>query len=92
MIKTKEGFILRKLGKEYLVVAVGKAGSEFHGMIKMNETGAFYWKEFEKGISKTELAEKTMKHFEDLSFQDALSDIEEFLKSIEFAVEDDELS
>ena len=48
MIKAKKGFLLRRLGDEYMVVAIGEASRNFNGMIRMNETGAFYWKELEK--------------------------------------------
>ena len=41
MLKTKKGFLLRKLGTEYMVVAIGEASRSFNGMIRMNETGAF---------------------------------------------------
>ena len=42
MIKAKKGFLLRRLGDEYMVVAIGEASKNFNGMIRMNETGAFY--------------------------------------------------
>ena len=41
MIKAKKGFLLRKLGNEYMVVAIGEAIKNFNGMIRINETGAF---------------------------------------------------
>ena len=53
MIKAKKGFLLRRLGAEYMVVAIGEASRNFNGMIRMNETGAFYWKELEKAPPRT---------------------------------------
>ena len=47
MLKTKKGFLLRRLGDEYMAVAIGEASRHFNGMIRLNETGAFYWKELE---------------------------------------------
>ena len=41
MLKAKKGFLLRKLGPEYMVVAIGEASKNLNGMIRMNETGAF---------------------------------------------------
>ena len=43
MLKIKKGFILRKLGTEHMAVAIGEASRNFNGMIRLNETGAFYW-------------------------------------------------
>ena len=44
MLKAKNGFLLRHLGDEAMVVAIGEANKSFNGMIRLSETGAFYWK------------------------------------------------
>ena len=33
-MKIKEGFIIRQVGGENIVVPIGKTGKDFHGMIK----------------------------------------------------------
>ncbi len=45
-MKIKKGFILRVVGGESVVVPVGEMSKKFHGMINLNETGAFLWKFF----------------------------------------------
>ena len=40
-MKIKKGFVLRKVGGESVVVPVGEMSKQFHGMINLNETGAF---------------------------------------------------
>ncbi|MDO5336985.1 MAG: PqqD family protein [Eubacteriales bacterium] len=90
MLKTKKGFLLRKLGNEYMVVAIGEASKTFNGMIRMNETGAFYWRELEKGITEEELAAKTAERFENLDESVARRDLREFLETIAIALENDE--
>ena len=45
-MKIKKGFVVRVVGGEHVVVAVGEMSKRFHGMINMNETGAFLWKFF----------------------------------------------
>lgn len=47
-MKIKKGFILRAVGGESVVVPVGELSKSFHGMINLNETGAFLWKFFEQ--------------------------------------------
>ncbi len=42
-MKVKSDFILHSMGSEYVVVAVGERTEEFHGMIRLNESGAFLW-------------------------------------------------
>ena len=45
-MKIKKGFVLRVVGGENVVVPVGAMSKVFHGMINLNETGAFMWKFF----------------------------------------------
>lgn len=45
-MKIKKGFVLRTVGGENVVVPIGEMGKNFHGMINLNETGAFLWKFF----------------------------------------------
>lgn len=48
-MKIKEGFVLRSIAGSNIVVPVGAASVEFNGMITLNDSGAFLWKELEKG-------------------------------------------
>ena len=57
-MKIKEGFILRKVGTDHVVVAVGEASKAFHGMIKLNETAAFIWQLVEQGLELDEITDK----------------------------------
>ena len=75
MLKIKKGFLLRRLGTEHMAVAIGEAGKEFNGMIRLNGTGAFYWKELEQ--------------FEGVDEETAAKDVKEFLESISIALDDD---
>ena len=44
-MKLKEGFKLRPLGREFIVVGEGIAQVNFNKMISLNGTAAFLWKE-----------------------------------------------
>lgn len=48
-MKIKEGFVLRSIAGSNIVVPVGQTSAEFNGMITLNDSGAFLWKELEKG-------------------------------------------
>lgn len=89
MLKIKKGFLLRRLGEEHMAVAIGEASREFNGMIRLNETGAFYWKELEKGTTEEELTAKTLERFEGLEEATARRDVREFLDAISIALDDD---
>lgn len=87
MIRAKKGFILRRLGQEYMVVPVGEASKNLNGMIRTNETGAFYWRELEKGITEDELVKKMLERFDDLDEETARRDLKEFLEVMEVALD-----
>ena len=54
-MKLKDGFMLRQVAGEYVVLSVG-ADLDFNGMITLNETGATLWKRLEQ---EAELADLT---------------------------------
>lgn len=87
MLKVKKGFLLRRLGDEFMVVAIGEASKSFNGMVRLNDTGAFYWKELEKGSSEDDLTAKTLERYEGVDQETARRDVREFLQSIEVALE-----
>lgn len=66
---------------------VGEASKEFNGMIRMNETGAFYWKELEQGITEDGLVAKMLERFEDLDEDTARRDLAEYLETMKIALE-----
>ncbi len=86
-MKIKKGFLLRKMANEYMVIAVGSAADSFNGMIRLNDTGVFYWKLMEKGATKEELLKAAEEEMEDFDSLAAEKDLEKFLKSIEFAID-----
>lgn len=46
-MKIKEGFILRSICGEFIVVGEGLAQVNFNKMLSMNESAAWLWKEIE---------------------------------------------
>ena len=42
-MRIKEGFLLRKVAGDFVVVPSGNAMVDFKAMITLNETGAFLW-------------------------------------------------
>lgn len=58
-MKIKDGYRLRKVGNNSIVVAVG--GINFTGLITINETGTFIWKMLEKGTNVPEIVDALAK-------------------------------
>jgi hypothetical protein len=46
-MKLRNGYTLRSLGKEFILVAEGLDAVDFSRMISMNESAAFLWKALE---------------------------------------------
>ncbi len=84
LMKIKEGFILRQVADNYLVVAVGDAVKKFKGMITLNETGAFIWKALEKGATEDELVEKLTAEYK-VDEPMARADVDKFVNKIKKA-------
>ena len=42
-MKTREGFVLKKVADSFVIVPTGKNTVDFTAMITINETGAFIW-------------------------------------------------
>lgn len=83
-MKIAEGFILRKLGNNYVAVAVGKTRKNFNGLIQMNETGSFLWNCLQKDCTKEQLISQFLEIY-DTDYQQAKRDVEQFLEKLENA-------
>lgn len=81
-MKIKDGFMLRKVAENYVVVPVGKEALDFNGMVTMNETGAFLWKQMEEDRTKEELLKALMEEYE-VTEERASAGVEKFLELVE---------
>lgn len=77
-MKIKEGFVLRRVMGNYVVVAVGAASKKFRGMIKLNATAAEVWKGIEKGLSADEICDGICEEYE-VEREIALRDVEKVI-------------
>lgn len=83
-MKIKEGFILRKVGIQYVVAATGKASENFNGMMRLNESGAFAFRLLQEGITEEELVRRILAEY-DVSEETARRDVESFLARLQEA-------
>ena len=78
-MKIKEGFLLREVAGNTVVVPIGDEAVEFNGVITINETGKFIWELMQDGIEKEELLDKFMKEY-NISEEEAKEDIKAFIQ------------
>lgn len=81
-MKIKSGFVIREIAGQYMAVPVGERVNDLHGMIALNETGAFIWKLLEDEKTEEELARALTEEYE-VSYEEALEAVKEFRELME---------
>ena len=72
-MKIKEGFVLRRVLDEAIVIATGEMSKSFHGMVKLNDSGADIWEWISEGNDEATVAKKLSEKYE-LSEEKAAAD------------------
>ena len=80
-MKTRKGYTLRSLGKEYILVADGFEAVDFSRMISMNESAAFLWKEVEDKDFDAEMLTTLLTDNYDIDRETAQNDVTAMLES-----------
>jgi len=78
-MKIKEGFILRSICGEYVVVGEGLTQVNFNKMLSLNETAAYLWKEAQgKEFTKEDLVQFLLEKYE-VSPEQAAADVDKLV-------------
>lgn len=80
-MKIKEGYLLREVAGSYVVVPTGQAALDFSGVITLNETGAFLWKQLICDITEQALVVALLEEY-DTTRARAEEDISAFLAKL----------
>ena len=80
-MKIKSGFVIREIAGQYMAVPVGERVNDLHGIIALNETGAFIWKLLENEKTEEDLARALTEEYE-VSYEEALEAVREFIKML----------
>lgn len=80
-MKVKKGFVLRKVGKDQVVVALGEASALLNGLIKLNGSGTFLWEQLAVGAEREELISALQQRYSVPSGQ-AEQDIDAFITTL----------
>ena len=84
-MKIKGDFVLREVMGQSVAVPVGETSKNFHGMIKLNASGAEIWKDLEKGLTKEQIAQKIVEQYDAIEMDEALLKVETFLTKLQDA-------
>ena len=81
-MKIREGFLLRNVAGNNVVVPIGQATLDFNGMMSLNETGAFIFSKMLDGNTKEQLIEDLISEYE-VERKIAQKDVDDFIKKVE---------
>jgi len=73
--------MLRNIANEWIVVPIGNAALDFNNIIRVSETGAFFWKMLEMGSERELLIDALLKEY-DVSRETAEEDLDAFIKAL----------
>jgi hypothetical protein len=77
-MKIKEGYVLREVVGQHIVVPTGEAALNFNGVINLNTTGKFLWEKLQEERSFAELVQEVVDKYE-VERETAARDVEEFI-------------
>jgi hypothetical protein len=62
-MKIKEGFMLREIAGQWVVVPLGERVVEFNAIMTLNETGVVIWKGMEEDSSEDDLVQAILTEY-----------------------------
>ena len=80
-MKIKDGFVLRNVIDEYIVMPTGKNIAKFDGAVVLNEVSAFIYKLLENPMSRDDLLTAILNEFE-VDEATAAADLDELLETL----------
>lgn len=80
-MRIKNGFVLREVAGQNMVIATGEASKDFHGMIKLNSTGKEIWQGMQEGLCEQEIAKGLQAKYE-IDIEKAEQDTREFIEKM----------
>lgn len=83
-MKIKDGYVLRQVAGNSIVIAVGDEALNFNGIITINGAGTFLWEKLINGADKDTLLRAMLSEY-DIDEATASADIDEFLLKLKNA-------
>ncbi len=83
-MKIKEGFVLKEIAGQYVVIALGAASRVFNGIIKLNETGKTLWEALSSDTDEQRLVDALLAEY-DVDEQTAKKDVKKFVEQLQGA-------
>ena len=62
-MKIKDGFMLREVAEQWVVIPLGERVVEFNGIMSLSESGALLWKEMGNDVREEDLVRVLLKEY-----------------------------
>lgn len=80
-MKIKDGFLLRCVGDNHIVVPVGSRSVDFRCIITLNDTGAFIWNQLQKSCAAEDVVHALLDEY-DVTADVAATDVAAFITAM----------
>lgn len=77
-MKAKDGFVMRTIVDEYMIMPTGANICQFDGTVVLNEVSAFLWEKLQRNVTREELLEDLLAEY-DVPREIAQRDLETLL-------------
>lgn len=81
-MKLKDGFLLRQVGGNHIVVPVGAQTVDFRCIITLNETGAVMWEKLKNECTQKDLVDALLAEY-DVTEEIAAADVVAFVNALQ---------
>ncbi len=81
-MKVKQTLIFQALGDEVVIVPVDEAAAAFHGMMRVNTTGAAIIQAFVDGLDEEAAAKLLVERFDGVDMDQALAAVRDTLEKL----------
>lgn len=80
-MKIKNGFMIREVAGQWVVVPLGERVVDFNGIMTLSESGALLWKALEQDTLEEDLVAEILKEYE-VDKETAKNDVLEFIATL----------
>lgn len=84
-MKIRDGFVVKELAGQYVVVALGQASKIFNGIIKLNDSAKFIWEKLAVGAEKEDVINALLEEYESVDRETAEKDFDKFVNELKGA-------
>ena len=83
MLKIRDGFVLRNIIDEYVVMPVGVEMNSFSNLLVLNETGAYLWRCLQNGVPDEKVLVEQLHSEYDVTIDEAHNDVSAFVQELQ---------